>query len=134
MDDALREAGNLGENGIVIQNVPESQKLGQLTVACTIFNRTIGLLIDDFLCQRDELIISLQGSGIFVIPAIVLKSTNTVGASLLLWAFGSIAGMSALLVWLQLALSIPKFEVTNRDGRVKWEAVPRNGGEKNYVG
>ena len=73
-------------------------------------------------------------------PAIVLKSTNSVGISLLLWAFGSVAGMSALLVWLQLALSIPKFEVANResaealrDGETKWEPVPRNGGEKNYV-
>ena len=80
------------------------------------------------------------GSGIYVTPAIVLKSTNSVGISLLLWAFGSIAGMSALLVWLQLGLSVPKFEVPNRDsaetrsdGETKWEPVPRNGGEKNYV-
>jgi len=80
------------------------------------------------------------GSGIYVTPAIVLKSTNSVGISLLLWTFGSVAGMSALLVWLELGLSIPKFEVANRDsaearrdGETKWEPVPRNGGEKNYV-
>lgn len=49
-------------------------------------------------------------------------------------------GMSALLVWLEFGLSIPKFELPNRDenGMVREEGVslqcvPRNGGEKNYV-
>lgn len=48
--------------------------------------------------------------------------------------------MSALLIWLELGLSVPKFEVPNRDSadtrrddETEWEPVPRNGGEKNYV-
>ena len=79
------------------------------------------------------------GSGIFVTPAIVLKSTNSVGISLLLWSAGTVVGMSALLVWLELGLSVPKYDlhsrglVEPRQGETTLECVPRNGGEKNYV-
>ena len=47
--------------------------------------------------------------------------------------------MSALLVWLELGLSIPKFELADRDENgnagqtTSLQCVPRNGGEKNYV-
>lgn len=75
-----------------------------------------------------------------MVPALVLKSTGSVGISLLLWAFGAIVGMSALLVWLELGLSVPKFEVPDRDstkpyreGETALQSVPRNGGEKNYL-
>ena len=81
------------------------------------------------------------GSGIYVSPAIVLKSTGSVGVSLLLWSVGPIVSMSALLCWLELGLSIPKFEIPNtnsaasgREGETIQENVPYNGGEKNYVG
>ncbi len=79
------------------------------------------------------------GSGIFVTPAIVLKSTNSVGISLLLWSAGAVVGMSALLVWLELGLSLPKYDLHSRglvesgQGETTLECVPRNGGEKNYV-
>jgi hypothetical protein len=74
-----------------------------------------------------------------VTPAIILKSTNSVGVSLLLWAFGVIIGMSALLIWLELGLSVPKYDLSGRDsaepqeGETTLECVPRNGGEKNYL-
>lgn len=48
--------------------------------------------------------------------------------------------MAGLLVWLELGLSIPKFQPpdsTNeprREGERPFISVPRNGGEKNYVG
>lgn len=90
------------------------------------------------------------GSGIFVSPAIVLRGTGSVGASLCLWALGAVAAIAGLLVWLELGLSIPKFrqrdeinpdeihpdeinpdEVNNLGPLV---CFPRNGGEKNYVG
>ena len=72
-------------------------------------------------------------------PAIILKSTNSVSISILLWSAGAIIGMSALLVWLELGLSVPKFDLHSRDlveprqGETIFECVPRNGGEKNYV-
>ena len=71
----------------------------------------------------------------------MLKSTGSVGVSLLLWSIGPIVSMSALLCWLELGLSIPKFEIPNtnsaasgREGERIQENVPYNGGEKNYVG
>jgi len=42
VDEALREAAHLGATGILVQSADEAQKLGPVTVACTIFNRTIG--------------------------------------------------------------------------------------------
>ena len=72
----------------------------------------------------------------------MLKSTGSVGASLLLWSVGPVVAISALLCWLELGLSIPKFEIPNTDsteshhegeGETKEENVPRSGGEKNYV-
>ncbi|KAL9583922.1 MAG: hypothetical protein Q9212_002420 [Teloschistes hypoglaucus] len=122
VDEAIRESGaNPSDDRVLVRNTPDSQKLGPLTVMCTILNRTIG-------------------SGIFVTPAIVLRSTNSVGVSLLFWSFGAVIGMSALLIWLELGLSIPKFELPNRDENdtvqgegVSLQCVPRNGGEKNYL-
>ncbi|KAL8677593.1 MAG: hypothetical protein Q9186_006002 [Xanthomendoza sp. 1 TL-2023] len=122
VDEAIKESGaDASENRVLVLNASDTQKLSPFTVICTILNRTIG-------------------SGIFVTPAIVLKSTGSVGASLLLWSFGTIIGMSALLVWLELGLSLPKFELPNKDdndtivdGGTSLQCVPRNGGEKNYL-
>lgn len=81
-----------------------------------------------------------KGSGIFVSPGIVLRATGSVGVSLLLWTLGAIAGMAGLLVWLELGLSIPKFQPPDtaneprREGEKPFISIPRNGGEKNYVG
>jgi hypothetical protein len=86
------------------------QKLGRFTLVSLPLNRTIG-------------------SGIFVTPAIILKGTGSVGASLLLWAAGAVIATSGLLVWLELGLSVPRQQV--RGGSKK--SVPRSGGEKNYV-
>lgn len=62
------------------------------------------------------------------------------GVSLLLWTLGAIIGMSALFVWLELGLSIPKYELPvaesaegGEEGASALQSVPRNGGEKNYV-
>jgi hypothetical protein len=86
------------------------QKLGRFTIVSLHLNRSIG-------------------SGIFVTPALILRGTGSVGASLLLWAAGAVIATSGLLVWLELGLSVPRQRV--RDGSKK--SVPRSGGEKNYV-
>lgn len=142
VDDAIRESGvDPSKNRVLVLNASDSQKLGPFTVICTILNRTIGAYLTyvGFPKRRHVPYIS-TGSGIFVTPAIVLRSTGSVGASLLLWSFGTVIGMSALLVWLELGLSIPKFELPIRDdndtvleGGASLQCVPRNGGEKNYV-
>ncbi|KAL8770393.1 MAG: hypothetical protein Q9209_003819 [Squamulea sp. 1 TL-2023] len=119
VDEAEAEAEAAGASKLLIRSPPDIQKLGSITVMCLILNRTIG-------------------SGIFVTPAIVLRATNSVGVSLLLWTFGAIFGMCGLLVWLELGMSIPKFQPPEEgtgslDGEGPYENVPRNGGEKNYL-
>jgi len=70
------------------------------------------------------------GSGIFVIPALVAGGTGSVGGALLLWFFGGLISTCGLMVWLQLGLSLPLLP-TGDDQQLR--AVPRSGGEKNYV-
>ena len=43
VDEAVREAAAEGSTKLLVRDPDESQKLGPITVACTIFNRTIGL-------------------------------------------------------------------------------------------
>ena len=121
VDEAEAEAAAAGDSKLVVRVPPDSQKLGAFTVVCLILNRTIG-------------------SGIYVTPALVLRSTNSVGISLFLWVIGAIFGLCGVLVWLEYGLSIPKFrpERDAQDAEIEGEGplenVPRNGGEKNFVG
>ncbi|KAI4236573.1 MAG: hypothetical protein L6R40_006129 [Gallowayella cf. fulva] len=119
VDEAEAEAEAAGSTKLLLRSPPDTQKLGSITVMCLIINRTIG-------------------SGIYVTPAIVLRATNSVGVSLLLWTLGAIFGICGLLVWLELGLSIPKFQPPDSgtdsiDGEGAFENVPRSGGEKNYL-
>ena len=139
VDDAIQEIGaDPTGTKVLVLNAAKSQKLGPFTVACTILNRTIGMSILHSVWRR--LSADRQGSGIFVSPAIVLKTTGSVGVSLLLWALGGVVSMAALFIWLELGLSVPKFELSSREetetsrrGEESLHCVPRNGGEKNYV-
>ncbi|KAL8654156.1 MAG: hypothetical protein Q9226_003544 [Calogaya cf. arnoldii] len=119
VDEAEAEAEAAGPTKLLVRSPDDTEKLGSITVMCLILNRTIG-------------------SGIYVTPAIVLRATNSVGLSLLLWTFGAFFGLCGLLVWLELGLSIPKFQppeegTASLDGEGPFENVPRSGGEKNYL-
>ncbi|KAL8670232.1 MAG: hypothetical protein Q9168_005221 [Polycauliona sp. 1 TL-2023] len=119
VDEAEAEAEAAGSSKLLVRSPDDAQKLGSISVMCLILNRTIG-------------------SGIYVTPAIVLRATNSVGISLLLWTFGAVFGLCGLLIWLELGLSIPKFQPQDEgaasiDGDVPLENVPRSGGEKNYL-
>lgn len=80
-------------------------------------------------CFQPSKISCCLGSGIFVVPALVLKGTGSVGVSILLWAIGALVAMASVLVWLEMGLSVPRFDVHGNE-----VSVPRSGGEKNYVG
>lgn len=62
-------------------------------------------------------------------PSTILKATNSVGITIILWIVGGIVVIAGLLVWLKLGLSIPRF-VAGRNER----SDLRSGGDKNYVG
>ena len=42
LDDAIAEAGAEGSTKLFVRDTDEHQKLGPITVICTILNRTIG--------------------------------------------------------------------------------------------
>jgi amino acid transporter len=86
------------------------QKIHSFTVACLILNRTIG-------------------SGIFVTPAKILRATDSVGTSIIIWAVGGFISLCALIVWLEFGLSTPQRKVAGGE----MQCVPRSGGEKNYA-
>ncbi|MCJ1313553.1 hypothetical protein MMC25_007232 [Agyrium rufum] len=109
-DDLDRVQDYLQEGHQRFDAIPKRQKLRSFTIICLILNRTIG-------------------SGIFVTPSKVLKGTNSVGISLLLWPLGGFVATCGLLVWLEFGFSIPRREVQPGVER----SVPRSGGEKNYL-
>ena len=117
------------------QSVPTRQKLRSFTVICLILNRTIGKgsrktqAIDETCDMLRIVLLTSLGSGIFVTPGLVLRGTNSVGVSLLLWPLGGIVATAGVLVWLEFGLSTPRQEVQPGVN----ESVPRSGGEKNYV-
>lgn len=86
-----------------------NEKLRSFTVMCLIFNRSIG-------------------SGIFATPAKILRVTHSVGVNTIFWAAGGFFTICGIFVWLEFGLSIPREHVEGKD-----RAVPRSGGEKNYV-
>ncbi|OCK75207.1 amino acid transporter [Lepidopterella palustris CBS 459.81] len=90
-----------------------TQLLGAFDIICLVLNRTIG-------------------SGIFTVPPKVLAGTGSIGASLLLWLFGGIIILCAVLCWLELGLTIPMHTLIER-GRPVRVSAPRSGGEKNYL-
>ena len=121
VDEVMEEMGaDRSGTRLLVLGTSQTQKLGFWMVVCVVINRAIG-------------------SGVFVTPAILLKATGSPGASLLLWTLGAITGICSLLVWLEFGLSIPKFELQNRnddDSPAEGESlhsVPRSGGEKNYL-
>lgn len=146
-DEAAINRAATEKHTVIVHDPTDIQKIGSFTIVCTLLNRMIGELNPhkfDKPIHIANLPTSL-GSGIFVSPAIVLRGTGSVGASLCLWALGAVAAISGLLVWLELGLSIPKFrprDENNPDGITPDEVndqgalvcFPRNGGEKNYVG
>ena len=141
--DQAREDVGADSSGtrLLVLNASHKQKLGFLTVVCTVINRAIGTRLY-FPNPLWELQLNKWkiGTGVFVTPAILLKATGSPGASLLLWSLGAITSICSLLIWLEFGLSIPKYKLQNRneDDSVaegfSLQNVPKSGGEKNYVG
>lgn len=73
--------------------------------------KEIGFVSATFLCLNRML-----GAGVFSTGSTIFILSGSVGTSLLMWAAGSLIAFSGLLVYMELGL-----------------AIPRNGGEKNYL-
>jgi hypothetical protein len=60
-----------------------------------------------------------------------MQGTDSVGYALIFWVIGAIVAMAGVLVYTEFGLSVPRLLI---EGQEMKESVPRNGGEKNYVG
>ncbi|CAL1709012.1 unnamed protein product [Somion occarium] len=90
--------GDEGQNCTLLDGVPkEHRQLGTFSAAFLIFNRVIG-------------------TGIFATPSVILRSSGSVGLSLVLWLLGAIVAACGTAVYIELGTGIP-----------------RSGGEKNYL-
>ncbi|KAL1941718.1 hypothetical protein VTO73DRAFT_6718 [Trametes versicolor] len=81
-----------------LEDVPDHKRqLGLLSTASLIFNRVIG-------------------TGIFATPSVILRSSGSVGLSLVMWLLGATVALCGTAVYIELGTGLP-----------------RNGGEKNYL-
>ncbi|KAJ4307254.1 hypothetical protein N0V88_000635 [Collariella sp. IMI 366227] len=104
----LNEAS--GDPSAIVEEVPvEEDSLGAYSVSCLLFNRMIG-------------------SGIFNSSAVVFYNTQSIGMSMLLWLYGVVLALSGLVLYIDLGLTVPRYELP--DGTKI--STPRSGGELPY--
>ncbi|KAI0711347.1 APC amino acid permease [Earliella scabrosa] len=82
---------------VAFTDVDDEETLGLASTSSLIFNRVVG-------------------TGIFATPSVILRSSGSVGLSLVLWLLGSAVALCGTAVYVELGT-----------------ALPRNGGEKNYL-
>jgi hypothetical protein len=95
----------------IVEEIPVGKAgLGAFSVACLLFNR-------------------MTGSGIFNSSSVVFYNTQSIGASLLMWLYGVAMTLSGLVLYIELGLTIPRWEL---EGGTKI-STPRSGAELVYV-
>lgn len=70
------------------------------------------------------------GTGIFNSASIVFTNTQSIGLSLLLWAFGAILALAGVIVYIEYGLTIPRWPFGLNGEKI---STPRSGDAKNYV-
>jgi hypothetical protein len=99
------------DHSAIVEEIPVAKaSLGAFSVACLLFNRMIG-------------------SGIFNSSSVVFYNTQSIGASLLMWLYGVVMALSGLVLYIELGLTIPRWQL--RDGTKI--STPRSGAELVYV-
>ncbi|KAK3901884.1 amino acid permease-domain-containing protein [Staphylotrichum tortipilum] len=106
--DRLNQA--TADDSAIVEEIPvERSSLGAFSVACLLFNRMIG-------------------SGVFNSSSVIFYNTQSIGASLLMWLYGAATALSGLLLYIELGLTIPRWELGNGN----WISTPRSGAELVY--
>jgi hypothetical protein len=99
------------DRSAIVEEIPvEKASLGAFSVVCLLFNRQIG-------------------SGIFNSSSVVFYNTQSIGVSLLMWLYGVVMALSGLVLYIELGLTIPRWQL--RDGTKI--STPRSGAELVYV-
>lgn len=57
-----------------------------------------------------------------------MRGTQSVGVTLLLWFAGAVTALAGTFVFVEFGLTLPRYVIGNSK-----EAIPKNGGEFNYV-
>jgi hypothetical protein len=108
--DRLNQARE--DHSAIVEEIPvDKASLGAFSVACLLFNRMIG-------------------SGIFNSSTVVFYNTQSIGVSLLMWLYGVAMALSGLVLYIELGLTIPRYQL--KDGTKI--STPRSGAELVYVG
>ncbi|KAK2803029.1 hypothetical protein FQN50_007110 [Emmonsiellopsis sp. PD_5] len=107
-DEAFSTIGkrNSGNSGATAQLC-----VSNITEHCPEDRKRIGVVSASFLIFN-----RIVGTGIFATPSAILALTGSVGMSLMIWFFGMTIAMTGTAVYLEFGT-----------------AIPRNGGEKNYL-
>lgn len=107
--DLLNQA--TAADSAIVEEIPvKKSSLGAFSVACLLFNRMIG-------------------SGVFNSGSVVFYNTQSIGVSLLMWLYGVVTALSGMLLYIDLGLTIPRWELANGS----WISTPRSGAELVYV-
>lgn len=90
---------------------PDSSSLDEALVSTDKNTKEIGYLsATGLICNR------MLGAGIFLVSSTIYLLSGSVGTALILWFVGSLIALAGLLVYMEFGI-----------------AIPRNGGEKNYL-
>jgi len=106
--DRLNQARE--DRSAIVEEIPvDSAGLGAFSVACLLCNRMIG-------------------SGVFNSSSVIFYNTQSVGASLLMWLYGSVMALSGIVLYIELGLTIPRYQLGNGTK----VSTPRSGAELVY--
>ena len=90
--------------------------------------RQIGIVSATFLIFN-----RMIGTGIFATPSGILKSTGSVGLALFMWVAGMLIAAAGMAVS-EMSIGNSTALLTTRQVYLEFgTAIPRNGGEKNYL-
>ncbi|PQE07462.1 High-affinity methionine permease protein [Rutstroemia sp. NJR-2017a BBW] len=107
----------------------DTDLLNRFQVFCIIANRMMGTSsLDRPLVCCKSITDKPTGTGIFETPTSVIQQDRNVGGSIFLWVVGCIASMAGTLMYVEYGLTIPRRRM---NGEI--QAVPRSGGELNYL-
>lgn len=73
---------------------------------------------------------------IFATPSVILRSSGSVGLSLVMWLLGATVALCGTAVYIELGtvrIPTPSREQTRTCDDGTLQGLPRNGGEKNYL-
>lgn len=102
-----------GDSDVVCTGTTVDQKLGRFSFVCLLVDKKIG-------------------TGVYSTAPFILKHAGSPGAALLTYLLGWVIQGVGLCMYLECAMAIPRY-VFHEAGEIFVRALPRSGGDKNYL-